>query len=302
MSIYVEITINGEMDDVWLKTQSPELHERWDLRFTDIEYLPRTGETQPQRFLYRTRIGFGLAACGEGESVATRSSPDGIRTSALKFWSNDSKSLIKEGAGYWQYVPSANGIQFLTSYDYHVRFGRLGRMLDLIAFRPLLGWATAWSFDRLRLWIERGIDPASSMRFAILHQVATATIAFVWIYQGAVPKLMFRQSEEIAMLQDAGISASAANSALSLIGFAEIVLGVLVILFSKFRWPFVLTFVLMIIATASVAVHSPARLIAAFNPVSLNVLMAAMAVVGWVCIGQFPMASRCLRKMPEKRQ
>ena len=25
-----------------------------------------------------------------------------------------------------------------------------------------MGWATAWSFDRLRLWLEEGIDPATS--------------------------------------------------------------------------------------------------------------------------------------------
>lgn len=29
-------------------------------------------------------------------------------------------------------------------------------------FHPLIGWATAWSFDRLRLWIERGIPPEVS--------------------------------------------------------------------------------------------------------------------------------------------
>ena len=49
------------MEDVWQKTQSPELHEHWDLRFTRIEYLPRADESQPQRFLYETRFGFGIA-------------------------------------------------------------------------------------------------------------------------------------------------------------------------------------------------------------------------------------------------
>ena len=47
------------MDDLWRLTQTPELHRRWDLRFTDIEYLPRPDEAEPQRFLYATRIGFG---------------------------------------------------------------------------------------------------------------------------------------------------------------------------------------------------------------------------------------------------
>ena len=96
--IYVEIDIHCSMDDLWARTQTPQLHQQWDLRFTDIEYLPRPDPTQPQRFLYKTRIGFGLNIAGEGESVGTHES-NGSRTSALKFWSDDSKSLIQAGFG-----------------------------------------------------------------------------------------------------------------------------------------------------------------------------------------------------------
>ena len=71
MSIYVEILIRGSMDDLWQKTREPKLHERWDLRFSQIDYLPRlSGE--PQKFLYSTRIGAGLRISGEGESTGER--------------------------------------------------------------------------------------------------------------------------------------------------------------------------------------------------------------------------------------
>jgi hypothetical protein len=49
MSIYVEIRIRGGMDELWRRTQDPGLHERWDLRFSEIVYLPRPDETRPQR-------------------------------------------------------------------------------------------------------------------------------------------------------------------------------------------------------------------------------------------------------------
>src|SRR3954447_20784577 len=166
MAIYVETRIRGSMDDVWQKTQSPELHECWDLRFTRIEYLPKADESEPQRFRYETRIGFGMAVRGEGESVGDCNAADGRRTSALKFWSDDPKSLIAKGAGYWKYIPTEDGIRFLTGYDYGTRFGVFGKAMDAIAFRPLIGWATAVSFDRLRLWIEKGIDPAVSLQRA----------------------------------------------------------------------------------------------------------------------------------------
>lgn len=56
MSIYVQIRIRGSMDELWEKTQQPNAHQRWDLRFSDIDYLPRE-PGEPQKFLYATRIG-----------------------------------------------------------------------------------------------------------------------------------------------------------------------------------------------------------------------------------------------------
>src|SRR5437764_12376664 len=125
--IYVEIPVRASIDELWEKTQDPQLHQRWDLRFTQIEYLPRQGEER-QRFLYRTRVGFGLKIDGEGESIGERDGDDGPRTSSLKFWSEDPKSLIKTGSGYWKYVPGVeqepagedarcSTIKFFTWYD-----------------------------------------------------------------------------------------------------------------------------------------------------------------------------------------
>jgi hypothetical protein len=163
--IYVETRIHAPLDEVWEKTQLPELHRRWDLRFTSIDYLPRV-EGEPQRFRYATRLGFGVRVEGTGESVGEREGAAGARTSALTFRSDDRKSLIRAGSGFWRYVPTDDGIRFLTRYDYEPRWGIVGRIVDRVAFRPLLGWATAWSFDRLRLWLEEGVPPERSRRRA----------------------------------------------------------------------------------------------------------------------------------------
>lgn len=163
LTIYVETLIRSDLERLWQVTQTPELHTRWDVRFTDIRYLPRPDLAQPQRFEYETRIGFGIRIRGEGESVATREAASGVRTSSLRFWSDDPKSLIRVGSGYWQYVPVPGGVRFLTRYQYETRFGRVGRAFNSAVFKPLIGWATAWSFDRLRLWLEDGVDPAVSL-------------------------------------------------------------------------------------------------------------------------------------------
>jgi hypothetical protein len=153
--IYVEIRIRAALEELWARTQTPALHARWDLRFSRIDYLPGT---DPQRFLYR--LG---PIRGVGETVGTKEA-DGSRTSALTFWSDDPRSLIRAGSGYWRYVPARDGLRFVTQYDYDVRWGAAGRLLDRLVFRRLLGWATAWSFDRLRLWLERGLEPEESAR------------------------------------------------------------------------------------------------------------------------------------------
>jgi DoxX-like protein len=297
MSIYVEILISGSMDDLWQKTQEPKLHQRWDLRFSQIDYLPRA-PGEPQKFLYSTRIGAGLRIGGEGESVGERD--DGQRTSALKFWSQDPKSLIEFGSGYWQYVPSSGGIRFLTSYDYRTRFGAIGKIIDRLAFRRLLGWATAWSFDRLRLWIEQGIPPEVSRDRAFIYGLSRLTIAFIWFYHGLVPKLLFHNADELKMLTDAGVASSNLLTWVSLFGWLEIGFGLILIIFWRSRWPLWCTIAGMFAATLAVSINSHAYLTAAFNPLTLNLAVAVLAAIGLSVAGNLPSAKKCLRR-PENK-
>lgn len=300
MAIYVESCVRGPLEELWKLSQTPELHERWDLRFSRIRYLPRASETEPQRFLYATLIGLGLSIEGWGESVGERAA-DGTRTSALRFGSEDPRSLIRAGAGYWKYVPAADGVRFITGYDYQVRGGILGRALDRMLFRPAMGWATAWSFDRLRLWIERGVDPASAARRALTHAVAALAVAFVWVWHGLVPKLLGPHSDELAILADLGAPASWIEPLTRTVGILEVAFGLSFALFSRQRWPWLLTILLMVVATASVALASPLYLRGTFGPVSIDLQMIALSVIGLLSLRDLPSARRCLRRPPEQR-
>ncbi|MCO1653618.1 hypothetical protein [Pseudonocardia humida] len=167
MGLYIETRIRADVELIWRRTQDPAAHQRWDLRFTHIEPLA-SGPGEPRRFRYAVRVLPGLTVSGTGVNAGERHRPDGTRTSALRFASAHPLSLIAEGSGYWRYVPDAGGVRFLTGYDYTPRWGRVGRLVDRVAFRPLMGWGTAWSFDRLRLWCERGITPRRCLRNALL--------------------------------------------------------------------------------------------------------------------------------------
>lgn len=293
--IYVEILITAPLERVWELTQKPEVHQRWDLRFSMIRYLPRSSESEPQRFLYETRIGAGLAIRGTGESVATRIAEDGSTSSSLQFASDDRLSLIREGAGYWRYIPTAKGLRFLTWYDYRVRFGAAGRWLDRI-FRPVMGWATAWSFDRMRLWAERDIAPEVSLRLAVIHALCRTAIAAVWLWHGLVPKLIMRDFDEQLMLARAGLP----RAWLPWAGAAELAMALVILSTWRWRGMFVLQAVLMLVALLAVALQSPAYLTHAFNPVTLNLLVVAIAIIGWIASADLPTASRCLRVDPRR--
>ncbi|WP_061293969.1 hypothetical protein [Herbidospora cretacea] len=159
--MYVETLVRADPGELWRLTQDPALHTRWDLRFTEIRPI------DARRFRYRFTV-----IAGEGVTVADRSR--GIST--LRFSSGDPRSPIRSGSGYWRYVPVRAGVRFLTRYDYTPRHPGLDLMV-----RPLLWWATAWSFDRLRLWLERGRRP----EFALLQAVAEAAVrvaAVAWAH------------------------------------------------------------------------------------------------------------------------
>ncbi|MFJ6695444.1 hypothetical protein ACIQM4_05175 [Streptomyces sp. NPDC091272] len=180
--LYVEALIRADLETLWERTQEPSQHRRWDLRFTDIDHLPRLSEAEPQRFRYATRLAPFLNVAGTGVFAGERHRPDGTRTCALRFASPHPLSLLAEGSGYWRYVPTPDGIRFLTGYDYRPRWGRFGKMADRLVFRPLMGWATAWSFDRLRLWLEHGRSPARSLAAALAElalRVAVAVLSVV---------------------------------------------------------------------------------------------------------------------------
>jgi hypothetical protein len=297
MGIYVEIPIRATMEDLWEKTQNPQLHQRWDLRFTQIEYLPRQGE-EPQRFLYRTRIGFGLKIDGQGESVGERDGDNGARTSSLKFWSEDPKSLIKTGSGYWKYVPNENAIRFFTWYDYETRFGVFGRLADTCVFRPLLAWATAWSFDRLRLWIEKGTSPEASRDRALVYALSRGTMAFIWFYHGLVPKLLYHDKIELDLLSRIA-PPERLHAATTLAGLVELLFACVLLVLWRRSWPLWLTLVLMLVGIPVVAISAPAYLTSAFNPLTLNISIAALSSIAIVAGRDLPTATRCRRKPEE---
>src|SRR4029077_19600888 len=134
--------------------------------------------------------------------------------------SEDRRSLIRSGSGYWKYEQVKDEGRFIPGYDYGVCGGVIGRTFDRLVFRPLMGWATAWSFDRLRLWIEADVEPHRAARKTLIPALTAATVALVWMCHGVVRKLAGPHPDELAMLFEAGVSGAWLRPVTQILGVA----------------------------------------------------------------------------------
>jgi len=284
------------MDRVWEFTQTPSIHQQWDLRFSTIEYLPKASENDPQRFLYQTQIGFGIKVSGEGESVGTHSKETGESTSALKFWSDEKISLIRTGSGYWKYIPKGNDTLFLTRYDYEVRHGLFGKLIDKLFFRPLIGRATAWSFDALKNWLEKGTSPALSKKLFFTVFIANLMIAITWLYHGIFPKLLHMETGELEMLTTTGLFSGMEKTMVQAIGIAEILFGVSFLFFGRrklLHWLNIIALVCLAIIAYSV---KPELYVQPFNPATTAFGSIGLSITVLGIRRYIPFAGNCRRK------
>ncbi|TWT26368.1 DoxX-like family protein [Planomicrobium sp. CPCC 101110] len=294
--IYVEIDIKSDMESLWKATQTPKLHEQWDLRFSAITYLPKK-ENEAQNFIYETVMGLGLTIAGWGKSIGSFDGKDGSRTSSLHFGTSQPISIIREGKGYWKYRPHSNSVNFLTQYDYNVNWGKFGRVVDFCFFRPAIGWATALSFDVLKRWLENGESPALQYVRFFSSWLIAFLFSFVWFYQGLVPKLLSLHPQEVLMAQSLlGTSASQAETAVLLIGTAEILFGFFWLFYKGKRKLFEIQLVLFPALTASAFWAESASFVHPFNPLTFNIALFALSIIGFGLSKNLPTARSCKRK------
>lgn len=121
------------------------------------------------------------------------------------------------------------------------------------------------------------LDAAGRQKLSYL--IARSTIAFVWMYHGVVPKLIFKHPDEAFPLISVGLSSSHAWTLVNIAAGSEIVMSVATIIFWKSKVPLLLTCCAMIAALLGVAFTAPQLLYAAFNPVTTSIMLFVLSVV-----------------------
>ncbi|MFS0691040.1 DoxX-like family protein [Sporosarcina sp. 179-K 8C2 HS] len=294
--IYVEIEIDSHIDDVWNASQDPDLHSQWDLRFSSITYLPKKDD-EPQRFTYLRSVSPLFTVEGWGKSTGTFNKGDGTRSSSLHFGTDQWFSPIKEGKGYWKYEPQQKGTKFLTQYDYDANFGLIGKAFDAFVFRPIIGWGTALSFDVLRRWLEKGESPRSQyFRFFTTYGLAMLFV-FVWFYHGLLPKIIGMHPEEKRMLASTLPFDDPTITAIMIgIGIAEVLFGVLWLIYKRKKHLFTLQLIIFPLLTIAAMIAAPEAAIHPFNPVTFNLSLFVLSLIGYFNSDCLPTAKSCKRK------
>ena len=98
------------------------------------------------------------------------------------------------------------------------------------------------------------------------------------------------------MLRNAGVPPDLTGAAMIVLGIAELLFAAGLLIYWRRRAPLIACLVLMLLATISVAVTSPHYLVAAFNPVSLNLAIMGLAAIDLIVLPDVPSAARCRRR------
>jgi hypothetical protein len=185
---------------------------------------------------------------------------------------------------------------FRTIYQYSVRYGWVGQVVDRLVFRPIMGWATAWSFDRLRLWVEAAIAPELSLRLAVLHALVRSLLAVIFVYHGVVPKWLYPQGGELLMLERTGLVPGVETTLLWLLGFVEVLIGIGLLTLGRSKWLLGAVSLMLAGLTGAVVITQPETLTAPINALTFNAALLGLIAAVWVTLPYVPSAGKCRRK------
>ncbi len=109
-------------------------------------------------------------------------------------------------------------------------------------------------------------------------RLCTLTLGIIWIYHGLIPKLLFPDTGELSLLERSGLFGDQARTAMTTIGIAEILFG-LVILFLPRHNVHLLSIIALIGLTLGALISNIASFAWPFNPFTLNLAAIVLSIV-----------------------
>lgn len=110
-------------------------------------------------------------------------------------------------------------------------------------------------------------------------------LAFLWIYQGLVPKFLFLNSDEIFVWQWLGLSLENAKLAGHASGIAEMIFG-LCFLFTAHKYIHYLSILGLLGLLLLIGFLIPSTLILPYNPIVMNLSMISLSIVYLILLSE----------------
>jgi hypothetical protein len=133
-----------------------------------------------------------------------------------------------------------------------------------------------------------------------IRRLCNITVAGVWIYQGLVPKLLGPHPDEVAMSTAFGIPPDLQALISHTVGVGEVLFGLCVLFLTRHAWPQVASALATAVLLVFVAIYTPSYLVAAFNPVVMNVASIALSMIALLAFRTEVQSAVSHRSQPER--
>jgi len=130
-----------------------------------------------------------------------------------------------------------------------------------------------------------------------LKVISRVALGLVWLYEGLVPKILFLRTDEINLVQNSGLIWRTPELTLQVLGLAQIVLGVWLILGWAERFAVAVATGWMLVLIALVAGGNPAMLADPYGALIKDLCLVACAVTVWVLAAE-ERQGRAISKSP----
>jgi hypothetical protein len=112
-----------------------------------------------------------------------------------------------------------------------------------------------------------------------IHTMARLAVAFAWIYQGLVPKVLFPNTGELEIFRSTGIFPGRELTGVIALGVAQALLGGYHLVAWRSRAPLWTGIVSLALLGGGGLITRPDLFILPFNPVSLILMMLALTAI-----------------------
>lgn len=107
--------------------------------------------------------------------------------------------------------------------------------------------------------------------------ISRIVLAFSWIYQGMVPKIVCKSPGEVNLIAPVAPIYQVACSLITWMGYGEIVFGILLLVAG--RWAFRMNVLVLLLLLGWVAFVEPSMFTLPFNPLTLNLALIGLSLI-----------------------